>query len=117
MSNSVVYYGRAAYVRKKLTTTAAIDVYTCPTEHVARVVWLRCTNTSAGAINITVFLVDSGAVTYTFYATQALAAAASIEFDWNIHPLAAGEKLQVQASGADTIQVLGTVMETSVSRT
>lgn len=112
MTVSLLSQGRAVAIRTKLTTTDSTAVYTCPPNHTAQIIGIRCANIDASnAVNITVTIVDSGSVIYTRYPTASLAAAAVIDFDLDGHPLKATETLNVQASSTDDIHVTGTAIE------
>lgn len=113
MTVTVSATGRAAPIRVKLSTINTTAVYTCPSDRAARAIALRCVNTSVGAISITVTIIDT-VTTYTFYPTTPLAAGAVIDFDMSGHPFKPTESLNVQASGADTIQVIGMMLEASM---
>jgi hypothetical protein len=100
-----------AKIRTKLTTTGATVVYGPVAGKSAHAVYVRFVNTSGGAANVTLEVVTPAAVRYVWYPTTALAGGAMLELDMWMHPLTTGEKLEATASVANTVQVLGTVVE------
>jgi hypothetical protein len=114
----VTGFDRKAPIRTVLTTTALTNVYTCETGMVASLAAIRLVNTDLTlAANVTVTITDGASVSYTVYPTNSLAAKTVLELDFSGHPLfaatdsLAAEKVWVQASVANIIHVVGTVLE------
>ena len=100
-------------------TTSLADVYTCPASTVAVIKHAQVANVDgAAAADVSVALYDSSA-TATYYYAKTISVAA----DAGLKPLGdlagavleAGDKIQGQASAADDLDIILSVVEYAVS--
>ena len=100
-------------------TTSLADVYTCPSGKAAKVTHAQVANVDGtAAADVSVALYDSSA-TATYYYAKTISVAA----DAGLKPLGdlvgavleAGDKIQGQASAADDLDIILSVVEYTVS--
>ena len=100
-------------------TTSLADVYTCPASTVAVIKHAQVANVDgAAAADVSVALYDSSATaTYYFAKTVSVAADAGLKplGDLVGAVLEAGDKIQGQASAADDLDIILSVVEYAVS--
>jgi hypothetical protein len=88
-------------------TTSAASYYTSPANTTTIVKKCTVTNTSAGALTVTIYLVPSGGsagATNTVTSAKSIAAGATYEaYECENHVLLAGDTLQALASAASSL--------------
>ena len=114
---SIVLNGMKVYAAH--LTTSLADVYTCPASTVAVIKHAQVANVDgAAAADVSVALYDSSAAATYYYAKTI-----SVAADAGLKPLGdlvgavleAGDKIQGQASAADDLDIILSVVEYAVS--
>lgn len=93
-----------------LTTTSLTTVYTCPAETTALVKTIQMTNDS-GTINVEVFVSDASASTENEIAHITMAARSTDNFAYGTIILEAGDSIKIQASTANTVAGILSILE------
>lgn len=93
-----------------LTTTSITTVYTCPAETTALVKTIQMTNDS-GTINVEVFVSDASASAQNEIAHITMAARSTSNFAYGTIVLEAGDAIKVQASTANTVSGILSILE------
>ena len=94
-----------------LTSTDNTTLYTTPTANVSLIKSLLVSNDSGSSCNIDVTLTDSSGNVFSLFKTKAVASNTTTEL--LTHPLVVQESevLKVQASDADELHVIASILE------
>ena len=102
-----------SFINKKvdLTTTDLTTLYTVPTATTAVVKSILVSEDAGSGANITVTLVDASSNIFSLFKTKAIASNATTELLTQPLVLEAGEALKVQASDANELHVVASILE------
>jgi len=94
-----------------LTTTNKTDVYTCPANTTAIIKTIQTTNTTSGNVNVIGYLYDSSQTTEYELAHHTLSSKDSINFIEGTLVLEAGDVFRLDASTANAISGVISILE------
>ena len=102
-----------SFINKKvdLTTTNLTTLYTVPSFKTSVVKSILVSEDAGSGANITVTLVDSSANIFSLFKTKAIASNATTELLAQPLVMEAGEVLKVQASDANELHVIASILE------
>ena len=102
-----------SFINKKndLTTTDLTTVYTVPSFKTAVVKSILVSDDSGSGTTITVTLVDSSSNIFSLFKTKAIASIATTELLTQPLVMEASEALKVQASDANELHVIASILE------
>ena len=94
-----------------LTTTDNTTVYTTPSDSRAIIKSIIVSEDAGSGANITVTLVDASANIFSLFKTKAIASNATTQLLTQPLVMEAGEALKVQASDANELHVIASILE------
>ena len=94
-----------------LTTTDNTTLYTVPTATTTVVKSILVSEDAGSGANITVTLVDSSSNVFSLFKTKAISSNATTELLTQPLVMEAGEALKVQASDANELHVIASILE------
>ena len=94
-----------------LTTTDNTTLYTVPTATTTVVKSILVSEDAGSGANITVTLVDSSSNIFSLFKTKAISSNATTELLTQPLVMEAGEALKVQASDANELHVIASILE------
>ena len=102
-----------SFINKKndLTSTDLTTVYTVPSFKTAVVKSILVSDDSGSGTTITVTLVDSSSNIFSLFKTKAISSNATTELLTQPLVMEAGEALKVQASDANELHVIASILE------